>query len=677
MDYFIKKEENKVKKNNTMKIVIIIGIIIIPLMYSFFYLKAFWDPYGNLKTMPIALVNLDQGDGDENLGNDIIQNLQDKDVMTFDVLPEEKANTALVNQDYYAVITIPKDFTKTLNNADTKERQMATITYSPNQKSNYLASQIIAKVVTSVESELKGQISQKVVGKLTDELQEVPTKLQEISEGASQLQEGTTTLSNGLASLQTGTTSLATNYSAFHEGINSAYQGSQSLNTGISELSSGLAQLASGTNTLTSGTNALSDVTTAVNTLANGNQEFTTGITNYISGVNTTHTNVTALLNGVISYGNAHPELLGDANFRQLYGTAQAIINSGAIANLSASGNQLKASATQLNTGMQQFKSKTSSLAQLQSGASQLQKAVSKLQQGSQKLQAGSNTLTNGLRELQTHSTQLKTGIHTLQTGATTAYQGSTTLLAGNNEFKSQIENGLTDTKEKLTNLTGLDSYVKEPVTVQEEDYGKIASYGVGFAPYFMSLSLWVGGLILFVGLYYDPHDRFKILGRNASNKLLRVGLYLLIAIAQALLLGFLLKAGLGFSVTNIWLYYGSCILISLVFLSIIQCLILNFGDVGKFLAILFLVLQLAASGGTFPIETVPMFFQKIYAFMPMNYTIRLLKESLVCIDGNFALQNALILFGIFAVFTLGTVIGDRIRSHTEKQISPDTSEVS
>ena len=69
------------KDTKAMKIVILVAIIIIPIMYSFFYLKAFWDPYGNLKDMKVAIVNLDEGENNENLGNDLVNNLKEKDVI--------------------------------------------------------------------------------------------------------------------------------------------------------------------------------------------------------------------------------------------------------------------------------------------------------------------------------------------------------------------------------------------------------------------------------------------------------------------------------------------------------------------------------------------------------------------------------------------------------------------
>ena len=253
-------------------------------------------------------------------------------------------------------------------------------------------------------------------------------------------------------------------------------------------------------------------------------------------------------------------------------------------------------------------------------------------------------------------------GIKTVNSGTEQLLDGSKELQAGTNTFKAEIDKGITDTKQELEKLERLDEYVKDPVKIEEIDYAEVDSYGVGFAPYFMSISLWVGALIMLTIFYHDPEGRFKLLGKNAENKFLRTGLYSLIAVAQGVVLGFLLKAGLGFNVTNMGLYYISCILISLLFFSIIQFLIVNFKDVGKFLSILLLVLQLAASGGTFPIETVPKGFQILYNFMPMNYTIKLLKESLVKIDSGFIASNVCIILGIFVIFIGITLLLDFLR---------------
>ena len=630
-------------KKKIMKWVIIIAIIIIPVMYSFFYLKAFWDPYGNLKDMKIAIVNLDEGDGNDNIGNELVKTLEDKDVMTIKELKDsDEAQKGLVNQDYYATITIPKNFTKDLNNAENSDRKVTTISYSPNQKNNYLASQIINKVVTTVETELRSEVSKKVVGKLSNKLEEVPNKMEEISDGASQLQDGTSQLQSGLQELNKGTNNLSTNYEKFDSGVDSAYAGSNKLAYGLNSLNSGADEIYSGTSQLAEKTN----------TLNAGVSSYVKGVNQLVSSVNATSTQIQKVGEDLVNYQQTHnPDALNDAA-KRLQGMQSSSAGSAQLlGTLQSKGTELEQGVNLLNTKVQT----------LNSGMFTLKQGISSAKTGNEELQ-------KGLKELSTNSKTIKEGTKQLNNGSSQALNGSQTLLNGTNTFKNEINNGIENTQEELKNLNGLDEYTSEPVEVDEQDYAQVDSYGVGFAPYFMSISLWVGALIMLIIFYYDPDDRFKLLGRNAQNKYLRAGLYFVISVAQGIVLGFILKAGLGFGVTNIWLYYGTCILTSIVFFSILQFLVIKLGDVGKFLGILLLVLQLAASGGTFPIETVPKFFQSIYKFMPMNYTIRLIKESLIKVDNGMIAKNACILVGIFIVFMAITLIADYLKTKHDKK---------
>ena len=631
------------KNKKFMKAIIIIAVIIIPVLYSFFYLKAFWDPYGNLHDMNIAIVNLDEGDNDENLGTELVNKLKDKDTMTITVLNNsDEAQEGLVNQDYYATITIPKNFTKDLNNAENSDRKVTTISYSPNQKNNYLASQIINKVVTTVETELRSEVSKKVVGKLSDKLEEVPNKMEEISDGASQLQDGTSQLQSGLQELNKGTNNLSTNYEKFDSGVDSAYAGSNKLANGLNSLNSGADEIYSGTSQLAEKTN----------TLNAGVSSYVKGVNQLVSSVNATSTQIQKVGEDLVNYQQTHnPDALNDAA-KRLQGMQSSSAGSAQLlGTLQSKGTELEQGVNLLNTKVQT----------LNSGMFTLKQGISSAKTGNEELQ-------KGLKELSTNSKTIKEGTKQLSNGSSQALSGSQTLLNGTNTFKNEINNGIENTQEELKNLNGLDEYTSEPVEVDEQDYAQVDSYGVGFAPYFMSISLWVGALIMLIIFYYDPEDRFKLLGRNAQNKYLRAGLYFAISVTQGIVLGFILKAGLGFGVTNIWLYYGTCILTSIVFFSILQFLVIKLGDVGKFLGILLLVLQLAASGGTFPIETVPKFFQSIYKFMPMNYTIRLIKESLIKVDNGMIAKNACILIGIFIVFMAITLIADYLKTKHDKK---------
>ena len=197
---------------------------------------------------------------------------------------------------------------------------------------------------------------------------------------------------------------------------------------------------------------------------------------------------------------------------------------------------------------------------------------------------------------------------------------------------------------QKLDDLDGLDEYVEKPVIVKTDGYGDVNDYGTFFSPFFMSLSFWIGGLLILIGLYYDPDNRFEILGRHSKNRPLRLVYYVLIGIIQAFVLGTVLKVALGFEVTNLLLFYGSCILISLAFLSIMMFLFFNLGDVGKFIAIVWLVVQLAACGGTFPLEVEPNFFRIISPFMPMTYSVELLRESFVSIEHSLLIKDVIVL---------------------------------
>lgn len=633
------------KNKKFMKVIIIIAVIIIPVLYSFFYLKAFWDPYGNLHDMNIAIVNLDEGDNDENLGTELVNKLKDKDTMTITVLNNsDEAQEGLVNQDYYATITIPKNFTKDLNNAENSDRKVTTISYSPNQKNNYLASQIINKVVTTVETELRSEVSKKVVGKLSDKLEEVPNKMEEISDGASQLQDGTSQLQSGLQELNKGTNNLSTNYEKFDSGVDSAYAGSNKLANGLNSLNSGADEIYSGTSQLAEKTN----------TLNAGVSSYVKGVNQLVSSVNATSTQIQKVGEDLANYQQTHnPDALNEAA-KILQGMQSSSAGSAQLlGTLQSKGTELEQGVNLLNTKVQT----------LNSGMFTLKQGISSAKTGNEELQ-------KGLKELSTNSKTIKEGTKQLSNGSSQALNGSQTLLDGTNTFKNEINNGIENTQEELKNLNGLDEYTSEPVEVDEQDYAQVDSYGVGFAPYFMSISLWVGALIMLIIFYYDPDDRFKLLGRNAQNKYLRAGLYFVISVAQGIALGFILKAGLGFGVTNIWLYYGTCILTSIVFFSILQFLVIKLGDVGKFLGILLLVLQLAASGGTFPIETVPKFFQSIYKFMPMNYTIRLIKESLIKVDNGMIAKNACILVGIFIVFMAITLIVDYLKTKHDKKVN-------
>ena len=275
----------KQKNHKFFNYVIIAAVLIIPFMYSFFYLKAYWNPYGegNIDNLPVAIVNEDKGSN----GEELVKEIKDSKKLKLSVVDSTKAEDGLYNKDYYAVINIPEDFTESMESASTTNKKHATITYSPNQKSNYLASQIINNVVNVVEKNLDNKVNSEIVGTLSDTVKEVPDKLENISDGFDKLNDGTNQLKEGSNTLTSGTESLKQNYTKFNEGVKSLQSGTNTLASGAKEF-----------NQLTSG---LSTMQTGVTNLKNGSDAFTTGLNSYVTGVNSALANTNNLASIVVS----------------------------------------------------------------------------------------------------------------------------------------------------------------------------------------------------------------------------------------------------------------------------------------------------------------------------------------------------------------------------------------
>ena len=245
----------------------------------------------------------------------------------------------------------------------------------------------------------------------------------------------------------------------------------------------------------------------------------------------------------------------------------------------------------------------------------------------------------------------MNTGSNDLYNGTVKLNEGTTTLNNSVKASKVELDNKISSTKSEMKKVDGLSKYSKMPIKAETKEVNKVSSYGTAFSPLFISIALWVGSLMLFMVLYFDKEKRFGLLGIDSKKRVKRTLAYHGLASVSGLILGILLQLLLDFSITNVLLYYVSIILVANCFLAIVEFLIETFGDIGKFIALIILVLQLAAAGGTFPIETVTKGFRWLHPLLPMTYTINLLKESLVSVENNLLTQNMLYVFIIFIIF--------------------------
>lgn len=246
-----------------------------------------------------------------------------------------------------------------------------------------------------------------------------------------------------------------------------------------------------------------------------------------------------------------------------------------------------------------------------------------------------------------------------LDSSAATVKELITKLDAGDSDSVS--DSGESDELRALTtaNASTLSTLISAPVALHRVAVYPIANYGSAMAPFYTILSIWVGAIILCAMLKVTISDREKahVLGLgdalpriagpsrpgNASRWGLRLdheyfGRYAIFALL-ALLQGTLVCLGdmyfLGVQSNHALQFLAVGWLAALVFSNIVYTLTVSFGDIGKAVAVVLLVMQVAGSGGTFPIETLPKFFQLLYPFLPFPHAIDAMHAAMAGSYGN------------------------------------------
>ena len=675
--------KSKISEKNWFKYVVIAAVLLIPFMYSFFYLKAYWNPYGegNIDNLPVAIVNSDKGDK----GDSLISNIKKSKKLKLSVVSEDKADEGLNDGTYYAVINIPEDFTSNMESASTNNKKHATITYSPNQKSNYLSSQIINSVVLTVEKNLDNAVNSEIVGSLSNTIEGVPNQLDTISSGFGKLSDGTGQIESGSNELTSGSNSLKS-------GISEAYSGSKTITKKVNESIDSLKNDKS---------EAIDDNTLASiksQAIAGVGQTFTDSYKNQIGDAAGKQAAATiaskkqqlatadlSLSPLVSQFNSAFGSNLSNYDFCKDFnnkGNAYNFVSAYASSYLEILTKSCPAYVTgtdQLNdvtsiaysvayqTAISAAEEAATSTASSVSETVAKQVATTAKETAKNTTIASLTTLSDGLTTLTNGLSKLNSGSEQLYFGSAKLSQGATTLNNSVKSSKNELDSKITSTKKDVKKVEKLSDYSKEPVKAETKEVNKVSSYGTAFAPLFISIALWVGSLMSFIVLFFDKEKRFGLFGIDSKKRVKRTLAYHGLATVSGLVLGLLLQLLLDFDITNVFLYYISIILISNCFLAIIEFLIECFGDIGKFVALIILVLQLGASGGTFPIETVTKGFRFLNPMLPMTYTIRLLKESLISIESSLLSKNFIIVFAIFIVFFIANVALNLYRERKDK----------
>lgn len=541
--------------------------------------------------------------------------------------------------------------------------------------------------------------------------------LDTLSSGASKVDSGAGSLSSGAGTLSSGASSLSSGASALSSGANSLSSGTSSLSSGASALSSGISSvgtgvasvdhavgdttttgtLAYGVNALYDGTGSLVSSTSELSTGASGVSSAVTAIESYAASASLTNdqkvayiqnvlsqfqsgsgvslsTAASSVASGVSTLATTAPALR--AGIEQIY--AGVVTGSGSTPSLMAgvstldyalntndgvTGNSLVADAAGMASGASSVSTGATSVASgaasAASGASQVSSGASTLASGADTLSSGTSSLVAGAASAASGANTLSSGLDQLADGSATLTQGLATAQSGS----SQLADGLQDGADQLNDSTsGSDdkaAMMSDPISTDTSYYTTVENYGTGFAPYFISLGLWVGALIL--SLVCKPYNG-RIVASNAMPEVAAWSGFLpmaAIGVVQAVLLGVVLQFVLGINIQHPVLFYAVLLLTVFVFIAILQLLSAAFGFPGKFIAIILLMLQLTSCAGTFPLETTPKFFQVISPYLPMTYSVSALRQAISGLDMVSILHSCIILaaFGIGCFFLTSLVV--------------------
>ena len=659
------------KKKDNFKYVVLAVVLLIPFIYSFFYLKAYWNPYGsgNMDNLPIAIVNNDKG----TRGSDLAKQVIDSKSLKATLVKEEEATEGLNNKKYYAVVTIPSDFTESIDSVSTNNKKHPTITYSPNQKSNYLASQIIDRVVSTVEANLDNTINSEIIGTLDENLNSVPNQLGQISDGFATMYDGVNTLNAGSLKLKNGSYKLYTSYKDYNEAIKQIQSSTALLASSTEKFNEGIEDLASQKETLNALGSSVKELSGGLDSLASGSNTYTESFNTYQEKVDSTLDMTDEFANYIIAtYENPTIDQQAKPSLT-LYKYAKGLetknpqTNYTGIETLKKSGSALKQNTTKINATINGIDQKVNKLAQATTKLSELNAGVDKLQNASKQLVTGTSKLSKGVNTVSTYSDKIESSINEIAKGNNTLNSGIETLNGKVLLSKNTLDSKIDDTKKDLEKTNSLKEYSKSPTKVDKKIVNKVDSYGTAFSPLFISIGLWIGSLMLYIVLFLDRQGRFGVLDVNSTKYVKRTLCYHGLSTISGIVLGILLSIFLDFNITNYFLYLLMIVLAANTFTAIMNFLIVNFKDIGKFLALIILVLQLAAAGGTFPIETVTKGFRWLNHFLPMTYTINLFKECLVSIEESLFTKNLIIVVSIFLVFFIINFVQDKQREKRAK----------
>ena len=674
-------------KGNTIAMIMMIGILVVPTLYAWFNIGGSWDPYENTSGIKIAVASDDagyQGDLlaiDINLGDKILTYFHENDEMDWVFTDSEEAIEGAKSGKYYAAIVVPESFSEDMMTlfSTGKDLKNPELQYYANGKKNAIASIVTEKRADAVQ----GEVSEKFVKAISKAALEAMKTVVNVADEADQ-SDIVDNLIHNLEDISSDLTAAAGTISAFESMASATQTMLDSTSTFLKDTQTrsdgdldSLGELEGTVNELKySLDGATSRLNDALESSAALYQEMAKAVrqgiqaaatSDDVAQLKTSLGDISTKLDTVITgYSSAADQL--DAANASLAQQGLDVGLGDVIADLRTTVTLMQTLKTGLGDAMTSVGTLTTDaaaaqkeldgiLAKLADNAASVQKdyedhvkkdlqdLASSVGNADAKVTTLLDSMDEGLDGVYKLSDSTESDLaklqKTLKTSRGLLERGAEDLTDLADRLRSEKDRDSLDTMDSLLNedLDVVGSFISTPVELTTEHVYEVENYGSAMAPFYTTLAIWVGGVVMAAMLKAGVKEKELIGLTNVKNYQKYLGRYLLFLIlrllqATLICLGDLYFLGIQCKSPLLFLLAGW--VTSLVYVNLIYTLCVSFGDIGKAVSVILMVLQVAGTGGNFPIELAPAFFQKLYNALPFVYSMNAMRETVAGFYGNY-----------------------------------------
>lgn len=679
----LKRDLSRIR-GSVVALIVAVGLVIVPTLYAWFNIAGSWDPYGNTGNLKVAVANSDNGYMSDlipvrvNIGDTVVSALRENDQLDWRFVSESDAVEGVRSGEYYAAVVIPENFSSRMMTVFSSDAEHAEIVYYENQKANAIAPRVTDKAASTVRQQIDETFAKTIsdvglattssllefmdgdqiaayAGNLSGTLAGAITTLRDASgsvdEFAGLLQSSTGLLdstSDLLASAGTASKDAEalvgdakTGLSGMHDALDAAVAAiNQSLKDSAGDYDAAAKAI----------DEAFGAADAHVSLTVTQLRDASADVAKRASDMRDVQDNILAVERDV--EGSNLPEKLKAELVQQIDIVANTVGNvanqqellakhlSDAAASLETGAADARVKAQAVKDGIAEAKGsiggvKDSYNATLKQQISDLSDAVADVaRRGSDMADDLGATVTDLSHAASALSDDLA-GAHEVLAGASADLVSAADDLQ---RLKEGLDTAVTSGDlDRVRELIGSDpaalaDALAAPVALDRQAVYHIKNYGSAMAPFYTTLSIWVAGIVLAAMLKANVDEAdVKALGNPRLHELYlgRYAFFALLAFAQATLVcaGDLLFFGIQCEHPFQFMLVGW--LAGFVFSNMIYTLTVSFGDIGKAIAVVLLVMQVAGSGGTFPIEMTADFFQAVYPFLPFTHAINAMHAAM------------------------------------------------